>query len=323
MNSHPPTSPLHLVALALILAIGGCGNNTEAESLAPRAAFGEHTALPAAHPPLPVADAREVEPAGRTGAATARSVKVSVRVSPALRAQAAPGDALYIFARAARGPKMPLAIVRKQVKELPLTVTLDDSMAMVPDFRLSSFPEIVIGARISKSGDAIAKPGDLEGYTAPLRGDAAEVVIASVIGSAPKPAAGAPRGANPPAAFDHARSGGKSRLAIPAEVKAKWKAVEIAVTGAGIAARTLNLAVGGEQTLEHGLVLRVLAYVPAFQSDTGAVTSASNNPDNPAVLVQLLNGRQVQSEGWVFQKLADFNTFHSERVTLRLIGASG
>ena len=63
---------------------------------------------------------------------------------------------------------MPLAILRKQVKDLPLTFTLDDSMAMTPAARLSSATRVVIGARISARGDATPQPGDLQGFTAPV-----------------------------------------------------------------------------------------------------------------------------------------------------------
>jgi cytochrome c-type biogenesis protein CcmH len=74
-----------------------------------------------------------------------------------------------VFARAAQGPRMPLAIVRKQVKDLPTTVTLDDSTAMSPQMTISSVPEVVIGARVSKTGNASASSGDMQGLTQPLK----------------------------------------------------------------------------------------------------------------------------------------------------------
>jgi cytochrome c-type biogenesis protein CcmH len=89
----------------------------------------------------------------------------TVSLAPALAAKVAPTDTVYIFARAAEGPKMPLAIIRKQVKDLPIPFSLDDSMAMAPNFALSNFPSIVIGARISKSGSAAPQSGDLEGLS--------------------------------------------------------------------------------------------------------------------------------------------------------------
>ncbi len=98
----------------------------------------------------------------------ATAVSGTVELSPALRAQAAPGDTLFVFARAAQGPRMPLAILRRQVRDLPLAFTLDDSMAMSPANKLSGAPAIIVGARISKSGNAMPQSGDLEGASAAI-----------------------------------------------------------------------------------------------------------------------------------------------------------
>ena len=125
-------------------------------------------------PPAPVlaaavpAAAETVAPGGSAaGAGPAASAAVQVRVSlaPALAAKAAPGDTVFIFARALQGPKAPLAIQRRQVKDLPLDLTLDDSMAMSPALRLSTVTQVVIGARVSKSGNAMPQPGDLQGLS--------------------------------------------------------------------------------------------------------------------------------------------------------------
>ncbi len=98
------------------------------------------------------------------------AIKLTVNVSLAdtLAEEVSPGDTLFILARAMRGPPMPLAVSRRQVGELPLTVTLDDSMAMMPSLQLSKFEEVRVIARISKSGDAIANSGDLFGEVAPV-----------------------------------------------------------------------------------------------------------------------------------------------------------
>lgn len=95
-------------------------------------------------------------------------MRIRVKVTLADRFTALPESTVFIFARAVDGPPMPLAVVRKQVKELPLEVELDDSMALAPGMTLSSFKKVVIGARISKSNQAIASPGDLEGLTEPV-----------------------------------------------------------------------------------------------------------------------------------------------------------
>ena len=101
-------------------------------------------------------------------ATSGTQITVKVSLSPELAKKAKPTDSLFIFARAAQGPPMPLAIVRKQVKDLPVTVTLDDSMAMMPQMKLSKFDQVILGARIAKTGDAKGAPGDLEGWTKPI-----------------------------------------------------------------------------------------------------------------------------------------------------------
>lgn len=117
-----------------------------------------------------IADARAAASAAPAAPAAAAAGSISGRVSvaPALAARVAPGDTLYVFARAAEGPRLPLAILKRSAAELPQQFTLDDSMAMSPQLKLSDFNDVVIGARISRSGNATPQSGDLEGQTAPL-----------------------------------------------------------------------------------------------------------------------------------------------------------
>jgi cytochrome c-type biogenesis protein CcmH len=103
-----------------------------------------------------------------SAAAAATVLKVTVSLSPALAGKAAPDDVVFIFARPASGPRMPLAIVRKQVRDLPVTVALDDSQGMSPTMKLSSASEVIVVARVTKSGMADARDGDLEGVSAPV-----------------------------------------------------------------------------------------------------------------------------------------------------------
>ncbi|VAW76266.1 Cytochrome c heme lyase subunit CcmH, partial [hydrothermal vent metagenome] len=77
-----------------------------------------------------------------------KSIEVSVTLDAALASKVAADDTVFIYARAAKGPRMPLAIVRKKVSDLPLQVTLDDSMAMSPSMTLSSFSQVTLAARI-------------------------------------------------------------------------------------------------------------------------------------------------------------------------------
>ena len=106
-----------------------------------------------------------------------------VQLAPAIAARASPTDTVFIFARAVQGPPMPLAVLRKQVRDLPLQFALDDSMAMAPGASLSSSPKVIVGARISKSGSPSAQSGDLQGLSAPVANDASgvTVVIDSVV----------------------------------------------------------------------------------------------------------------------------------------------
>lgn len=106
------------------------------------------------------------------------ALKAQVSLAPDLSDQVVPTDTVFIFARAAEGPPMPLAVLRKQVKDLPVTVVLDDSMAMVPEMRLSRFPEVRVVAQVSRSGNAVAQSGDLRGSSAPVAvGDEGNVAV--------------------------------------------------------------------------------------------------------------------------------------------------
>mgnify|MGYP000877985449 CR=1 FL=1 len=108
--------------------------------------------------------------AGPAAVATAGTIRGRVSLDPALASKVAPGDTLYVLARAAQGPRMPLAILKRSASELPLQFTLDDSMAMAQGMKLSDFDDVVVSARISRSGEAMPQSGDLEGHSAALQG---------------------------------------------------------------------------------------------------------------------------------------------------------
>jgi cytochrome c-type biogenesis protein CcmH len=105
------------------------------------------------------------------------SVDGTVALSRELAAKAGPTDTVFVFARAAEGPRMPLAVMRFQVKDLPAKFHLDDSMAMSPAAKLSNHPDVVIGARVSKSANATPQPGDLQGTSKPVKVGAAGVAV--------------------------------------------------------------------------------------------------------------------------------------------------
>ncbi len=117
-------------------------------------------------------------PVRSTATATGKGVVSGVvMLAPALADKVAPTDTVFIFARAADGPRMPLAIMRKQARELPATFSLDDSMAMAPDMKLSDFPRLVVGARISKSSNATPQPGDLQGVSGTVTNGTAGITV--------------------------------------------------------------------------------------------------------------------------------------------------
>ncbi len=101
----------------------------------------------------------------------------TVRLAPALAGKVSAEDVVFIFARHAEGPRMPLAIVKKQVKDLPYVFSLDDSQAMAPAMTLSSASAVVVGARISKSGDATPKSGDLQGFSGTVKVGATGIAV--------------------------------------------------------------------------------------------------------------------------------------------------
>jgi cytochrome c-type biogenesis protein CcmH len=122
---------------------------------------------------------------GQTSARANAGASISVKVSlaPALAAKVAASDTLFVFARAAQGPKMPLAVIKAKPSELPHQYTLSDANAMTPEMALSKFDRIVVGARVSKSGTPTPNSGDLEGISPSMKSGAsvAEVIIDRVV----------------------------------------------------------------------------------------------------------------------------------------------
>ena len=115
--------------------------------------------------PSPVAEkkAKSDPKAATKSAAVGASIAGQVVLSPKLAAQAKPDDVLFVFARAAEGPRMPLAAIRATVADLPLTFRMDDSMALPGGRKISEFATVRIEARIAKSGKAQTSSGDLFG----------------------------------------------------------------------------------------------------------------------------------------------------------------
>ena len=108
----------------------------------------------------------KVAQAPAVAAKTAALLKVRVDLAPDLKAKVQPGDTVFIFARATSGPPAPLAAKRLTVADLPATVELGDSDAMMPQLKLSNFPEVQLVARISRAGQPTA--GEWIGRSQPL-----------------------------------------------------------------------------------------------------------------------------------------------------------
>jgi cytochrome c-type biogenesis protein CcmH len=116
------------------------------------------------------------KPAPKTVRPTAQ-ISGSVGIPDAVKARVSADDTVFVFARAAEGPVVPLAVLRKRVADLPLKFTLDDSMAMAPGMNLSKFGTVIVGARISKSGNPARQPGDFEGFSKPAKVGSAGIAV--------------------------------------------------------------------------------------------------------------------------------------------------
>ena len=129
--------------------------------------------------PVTPATSSPQAPAAASGAGATASVSsvaqaglnITGRISlaAALKDKASPTDMVYVYASPANGDRMPLAIFKSTVAKLPLNFTLDDSSAMLPERKLSGAGEVILKARISKSGNAIPQSGDLTGTLGPVK----------------------------------------------------------------------------------------------------------------------------------------------------------
>jgi len=123
-----------------------------------------------------------VQSASPTNPSTSPSVAAAriagrVSLSPELAAQTSPSDTVFIYATPAQGGRMPLAIVRTTVAALPFDFVLDDSQAMGPQSKLSSASEVVLKARISKTGQAMAQPGELGVSLGPIKNPSSQLSL--------------------------------------------------------------------------------------------------------------------------------------------------
>ncbi|MDO9454417.1 MAG: c-type cytochrome biogenesis protein CcmI [Stagnimonas sp.] len=105
---------------------------------------------------------------------------VQITLAPVLAKQLPANATLFVFAKAAKGPPMPLAVQKLPGAKLPLTITLDDTMAMTPAMTLSQFDRYVVTARLSVAGTALAASGDLEGSVELARSEAGKPLMLTI-----------------------------------------------------------------------------------------------------------------------------------------------
>ena len=117
----------------------------------------------------------QAAPAAKKSAAA--TVSGRVVLAPQMAKNAAPNDTVFVIARAAAGPRTPLAVVRLRAGDLPAKFSLDDSLAMSPELKLSAFSEVTLLVRLSKSGNAVAQAGDLEAAPLTVKLGARDVML--------------------------------------------------------------------------------------------------------------------------------------------------
>jgi cytochrome c-type biogenesis protein CcmH len=105
------------------------------------------------------------------------AISGTVSLAANFAGKGAPTDTLFVFAREMNGPSMPLSIVRATKQDLPFTFRLDDSTSPMPSRKLSDVGQMVIVARLSKSGEAMPKSGDLQGMSQPVKPGASGITI--------------------------------------------------------------------------------------------------------------------------------------------------
>ncbi|WP_312434415.1 c-type cytochrome biogenesis protein CcmI [Achromobacter sp.] len=171
------------IAQARAMATGGAGGaSVAAAGPATGAAASEGAASGATAPTTPATAASASAPAAVTTSSPAR-IAGQARIAEALRGQVAPNDTVFILARPMEGSRMPVAILKLQVADLPRAFVLDDSTSMSPDATLSKAGKVRVEIRVSRSGNAAAQAGDLSGVVTdvPPRADGLELVADTVV----------------------------------------------------------------------------------------------------------------------------------------------
>ena len=145
-------------------------NNPDLEGLENAiAAVRDRLGMPPAKSSLTASSSPSSTASSTSVATSGLNVTGQVNLSASLKSKASPNDVVFIYATPANGDRMPLAIFKTTVSQLPLNFTLDDSSAMTPDRKLSAAGEVMVKVRVSKSGNAMPQSGDLSGSLGPVK----------------------------------------------------------------------------------------------------------------------------------------------------------
>jgi cytochrome c-type biogenesis protein CcmH len=109
---------------------------------------------------LATLEERDPQLAKTVASGSGARIKLQVDISSELKAKASPDTTVFVYAKAMQGPPMPLAVKKLKLGDLPVTLTLSDDDAMLPSMKLSSFDQVIVGARVSSSGNPVAQSGD-------------------------------------------------------------------------------------------------------------------------------------------------------------------
>ncbi len=110
-------------------------------------------------------------------------------------------------------------------------------------------------------------------------------------------------------------------VVIPENIKGKWTAVQLAVSGKDSDKSELTVPIGGQTDISGGIVVVVDEFLPDYTSDFEKATSASDTLNNPAALVHLMKEDKILAKGWVFKNYPEFNTFNSNELKIELLDA--
>ena len=133
--------------------------------------------------------------------------------------------------------------------------------------------------------------------------------------------------ANEAGGMPHAPIKSTKPLQLSKEVKAAWKTAEIQVADASAkTSESLKAEIGKKTALKaSGFSVKVEAFVPDYTIYEDYIGSKSNQPNNPAIMVELFDKDKSVAKGWIFNKpeFSSFNSFKHDRFSVALVGASG